>query len=169
MVKPTSPINSNVSISIEENVGSIDGTATGKLTKFIETRKARAVSVFCHGVLGFEFGVPDKAFPLFFGFDDHFVGVGESGAGKYVLADVVFEVGDILGVMKLEEFLFGGMAAFIDVHFSVEVEALDEGVGHGDTSRFHGVLFVVVKFSNLVVIEICHFIMHSQLIIYNLI
>ena len=82
---------------------------------------------------------------------------------------MIFKISNIFRVMEFEKLLFGCMAAFVNVHFLVEVKTLDEGVSHSNPSRFHGMLFVVVKFSYLVVIEICHFIMHYQLNNYTLI
>ena len=39
---------------------------------------------------------------------------------------MVFQVLDVLGVMKFQQLFFGGMAALINIHVFVEVEALDE-------------------------------------------
>lgn len=77
---------------------------------------------------------------------------------------MIFQVLDVLGVMKFQQLFFSGMAALINIHLFVEVEALDEGVGHSYSPWFHGMFLVVVEFADFIVVEICHFfVIHSDL------
>ena len=89
-----------------------------------------------------------------FGLEHFIIGIHESFACKDVFADKVFKVVDVLRVVEFEELLSGGMPAFIDVHFPVEVEGLYQRVGHGHSFGLHWMVFVVKELAHIVVVKI---------------
>ena len=60
----------------------------------------------------------------------------------------------------------------VDVEFAVETGVDDEGMGHGYSFGFHGVLFRVDEFAEVLVVEIAHppfaFRLHHLIFIANM-
>lgn len=155
-MEASAPVYCDSCIATQKYLSRIDRTPTRQLAKLVKTCKSRAVPSLIHGKLAFEFiGVYIEP-PFFFSFEHHFVVVLESVAGEYVLADKVLEVVDVLRVVKAQEFFPVRSPGPIDIELSIEIEGLYKGVSHGNTSRFHGVILVVVEFADLLVVEVSH-------------
>ena len=60
----------------------------------------------------------------------------------------------------------------VDVEFAVETGVDDEGMGHGYSFGFHGVLFRVDEFAEVLVVEVTHppfaFRLHHLIFIANI-
>ena len=134
----------------------VEGAPARYLAELVQPCEAWAVSGLVHGELAFEFVGADVEPPLFLGFEHVVIDDVEPIAGEHIFADKILEVVDVLGVMEFEKFLPGCFSGAVDIEFPIDIEALDEGVGHGNSSGFHGVIFVVVVLSYLLVVEVCH-------------
>jgi hypothetical protein len=52
------------------------------------------------------------------------------------------------------------MPVFVDIHFPVQIEGLNQGMRHCDSSRLHGMVLIIVEFSNFLIEEIGNLIGH---------
>lgn len=59
-------------------------------------------------------------------------------------------------MMELEKLLSSGVSATINIKFLIQVERLNQRMSHCNSSWFHGMIFIVVKISYLLIIEICN-------------
>jgi hypothetical protein len=57
-------------------------------------------------------------------------------------------------MVKFEQLFPGGFPSTIYIKFAIDIEAFNQGMGHGYPSGFHGVVFVVVELSYLLVVEV---------------
>lgn len=104
--------------------------------------------------MAFSFGVHYEAFSLFFVFHADIVSVGESLTGENIFGDKVLQIFNILAMMEFEKVLASCPAIFIDIEFFVQIEGLDERMGHGNSSGLHGVVFVVVEVADVFVVKV---------------
>ena len=60
-------------------------------------------------------------------------------------------------MVEFQQLLASGMAAFVDVHFAVQIKSLNQGVSHGHSFGFHWMVLVIEELSHIVVVEIAYF------------
>lgn len=155
-MESSSPIDRDTRISSQQYLGCINRPSTWYLAKLIKTSEARTISCFIHRKLTFKLARIDIILPLLFRFEHHIIGICKTMAGQYVFAYIIFEIVDILRMMESDQFLFVCFSGAVDIEFAIDIETLDEGVGHRHSSWFHGVVFVVVKFADFFVEEVGH-------------
>lgn len=98
MVEPTSPIDSDVSIPTEQDVGGVDGAPTGELAKLIKPGKTWTVSILPHIKLTFLSACYETT-PVLLASKHVIVGLHEVPV-HYILAHKIGEVVDIVRVME---------------------------------------------------------------------
>ena len=59
-------------------------------------------------------------------------------------------------MVEAKQLSFISFTHLVDIELFVEVETLYERVSHGDSSWFHGVVLIIVEFSDFVVEKVCH-------------
>lgn len=59
-------------------------------------------------------------------------------------------------MVEAQELFFVSLAGTIYIELAVDIEAFDEGVGHGHALWLHGVVLVIVELADLLVVEVGH-------------
>ena len=137
-------------------MGCVEGAPARYLAELVQSCEAWAISGLVHGELTFEFVGADVESPFLLGFEHVVVDNVKPITGEDIFADKILEVVDVLGVMEFEKFLPGCFSGTVHIKFPIDIEALDKGMGHRNSSRFHGMVFVVIVLSYLLIVEVCH-------------
>lgn len=67
-------------------------------------------------------------------------------------------------MMEFEQFFLSGVPAAIDVHFAIQLKCLDQRVRHGNPSRLHWVVLVIVELADLLIKKVGNLIRHFNII-----
>ena len=137
-------------------MGCVEGAPTRYLAELIQPCEAWAISGLVHGELAFEFVGANVEPPFLLGFEHVIIDDVKPIAGEDIFADKILEVIDVLGMMEFKKFFPSCFSRTVHIEFSIDIKTLDEGMGHCNSSRFHGVVFVVIVFSYLFVVEVCN-------------
>ena len=134
----------------------VEGAPARYLAELVQPCEAWAVSGLVHGELAFEFVGADVESPFLLGFEHVIIDDVKPIAGEDIFADKILEVIDVLRMMEFEKFFPSCFSGTVHIKFPIDIKTLDEGMGHCNSSRFHGVVFVVIVFSYLFVVEVCN-------------
>lgn len=157
MVETTSPVDSNISITIHDGPSTANWASSRQLTKIIEAVEGRTVEWVTNLECLPQLHVIHQSFPLFIRF-----GACQYTNSKLLIminnaaTDVIAQIFNVLRRVKFAQLIFHSLRCFVHIHLVVEMILHDETVSHGYSFRPHWMVCRVDIATDLATMKVGH-------------